>query len=128
MVSKYRDLLDPVDILTLAQRETASPSQSQSTKKAVTATAGTTPYVSPAAWRLGSSASSNALPEANIKGLWPLFNLLWLVLVYTMTKYFVLDKFNKFSSRVRCYICLPGIVLLARPMCDLLDRISENFS
>uniref|UniRef100_A0A0R3VYV9 Transposase n=1 Tax=Taenia asiatica TaxID=60517 RepID=A0A0R3VYV9_TAEAS len=48
MVSKYRDLLNPVDLLGLCQREGAPPSLSP------------TP-VSPASWRLGSSASANAI-------------------------------------------------------------------
>ncbi|EUB57642.1 Neurobeachin [Echinococcus granulosus] len=48
MVSKYRDLLDPVNLLSLCQRKGAPPSSSP------------TP-VSPASWRLGSSASANPI-------------------------------------------------------------------
>ncbi|VDO15984.1 unnamed protein product [Rodentolepis nana] len=54
MVSKYRDLLDPVNLLTVCHREAAVTDQSPQ------------PPVSPAAWRLGSSSpSSNAIAGAN---------------------------------------------------------------
>ncbi|KAL5112762.1 Lipopolysaccharide-responsive and beige-like anchor protein [Taenia crassiceps] len=48
MVSKYRDLLNPVDLLGLCQRQATPPSLSP------------TP-ISPASWRLGSSASTSAI-------------------------------------------------------------------
>ncbi|VDM20154.1 unnamed protein product [Hydatigera taeniaeformis] len=52
MVSKYRDLLNPIDLLSLCRREGAPPSLSP------------TPF-SPASWRLGSSASANALASTS---------------------------------------------------------------
>ncbi|KAM3179848.1 hypothetical protein ACTXT7_017479, partial [Hymenolepis weldensis] len=52
MVSKYRDLLDPVDLMTVCQRVAETEQSPQSP-------------VSPAAWRLGSSASDHAVASAN---------------------------------------------------------------
>ncbi|VDL58749.1 unnamed protein product [Hymenolepis diminuta] len=56
MVSKYRDLLDPVDLMTVCQRVAETEQSPQSP-------------VSPTAWRLGSSASDHAVASANSSGV-----------------------------------------------------------